>query len=112
MAGDRVLTPLLQPMPVPQGPAASKLGLPGRQKVGSQVDGTQTMIPNVLALERGLRAGGAVGRLYKRLAAAIRAIDPEHILSTDGNTYSTEFDFFGEPLDNTVYTLHDYVPAG
>jgi endoglucanase len=53
-----------------------------------------------------------VGPFYERLAQAIRAVDPDHILFFDGNTYSTEFDFFGEPLDNAVYTLHDYVPAG
>ena len=53
-----------------------------------------------------------VGPFYERLAAAIRAVDPDHILLFDGNTYSTEFSFFGEPLDNAVYTLHDYVPAG
>ena len=53
-----------------------------------------------------------VGPFYERLATAIRAVDPDHILLFDGNTYSTEFAFFGEPLDNAVYTLHDYVPAG
>jgi hypothetical protein len=53
-----------------------------------------------------------VGPFYERLAAAIRAVDPDHILLFDGNTYSTEFGFFGEPLDNAIYTLHDYVPAG
>src|SRR3954469_24476887 len=53
-----------------------------------------------------------VGPFYDRLAAAVRAVDPDHILFLDGNTYSTEFDFFGEPLENAVYTLHDYVPAG
>jgi endoglucanase len=53
-----------------------------------------------------------VGPFYQRLAAAIRAVDPDHILFLDGNTYSTEFDFFGDPLDNAVYALHDYVPAG
>ena len=53
-----------------------------------------------------------VGPFYDRLSAAIREIDAEHILFFDGNTYSTEFDFFGEPLENAVYTLHDYVPAG
>src|SRR3954463_165550 len=53
-----------------------------------------------------------VGPFYERLAAAIRAVDPDHILLFDGNTYSTEFGFFGEPLENAVYTLHDYVPAG
>jgi aryl-phospho-beta-D-glucosidase BglC (GH1 family) len=53
-----------------------------------------------------------VGPFYERLAAAIRAVDPDHILLFDGNTYSTEFGFFGDPLENAVYTLHDYVPAG
>src|SRR3954464_3545317 len=53
-----------------------------------------------------------VGAFCARLAAAIRAVDPDHILFLDGNTYSTEFDFFGDPLDNAVYALHDYVPAG
>ena len=53
-----------------------------------------------------------VGPFYARLAAAIRAVDPDHMLFLDGNTYSTEFDFFGEPLDNAVYALHDYVPSG
>jgi endoglucanase len=53
-----------------------------------------------------------VGPFYDRLSSAIRAADPDHILFLDGNTYSTEFDFFGEPLDNAVYALHDYVPAG
>jgi hypothetical protein len=55
---------------------------------------------------------GVIGPFYHRLVGAIRAVDPDHILFLDGNTYSTEFDFFAEPLENTVYTLHDYVPAG
>ncbi len=53
-----------------------------------------------------------VGPFYMRLAGAVRAVDPDHMLFLDGNTYSTEFDVFDEPLDNAVYTLHDYVPAG
>lgn len=53
-----------------------------------------------------------VGPFYRRLVEAIRAIDPNHILYNDGNTYSTEFDMFDEPWDNTVYSCHDYVPAG
>ena len=53
-----------------------------------------------------------VGPFYTRLAAAVRAVDPDHMLFLDGNTYSTEFDVFEEPLENAVYTLHDYVPAG
>jgi endoglucanase len=58
-----------------------------------------------------------VGPLYQRLVTAVRAVDPDHILFLDGNTYSTEFDVFGEPGDpalddNTVYACHDYAAAG
>ena len=53
-----------------------------------------------------------VGPFYRRLTSAIREIDPTHIHFLDGNTYATEFGFFGEPEPGTVYTLHDYVPAG
>jgi endoglucanase len=53
-----------------------------------------------------------VGPFYQRLVKAIRAIDPQHVLFLDGNTYATEFDIFTEPFENAVYTLHDYVPAG
>ena len=35
-----------------------------------------------------------VGPLYQRLVTAVRAVDPDHILFLDGNTYSTEFDVF------------------
>ncbi len=53
-----------------------------------------------------------IGPFYQRLMKAVRAVDPHHTLFVDGNTYSTEFDIFDEPWDNTIYTCHDYVPAG
>ncbi|HEY5180262.1 MAG TPA: cellulase family glycosylhydrolase [Dermatophilaceae bacterium] len=53
-----------------------------------------------------------IGPFYRRLTSAIREIDTGHIIFLDGNTYATEFDFFDAATDNTVYTLHDYVPAG
>jgi endoglucanase len=53
-----------------------------------------------------------IGPFYRRLSEAIRQIDADHVLFLDGNTYATEFDFFDAAADNTVYTLHDYVPAG
>jgi aryl-phospho-beta-D-glucosidase BglC (GH1 family) len=53
-----------------------------------------------------------VGPFYERLVAAIRGVDPNHILFVDGNSYSTEFDIFKEPWENAVYTCHDYVAAG
>ncbi|KAH8895202.1 glucan 1,3-beta-glucosidase [Thozetella sp. PMI_491] len=47
---------------------------------------------------------------YRRAEKAIRAIDPEHILFIDGNTYSMDFSRF-TPEDlfpNVVYSCHDY----
>ncbi len=56
-----------------------------------------------------------VGPFYRRLVAAIRAVDQRHILFLDGNTYSTEFDVFEvfeDPPANTVYACHDYAVPG
>jgi len=52
---------------------------------------------------------------YERLEAAVRAIDPRHVLFLDGNKYSTDFSAFdtrAEPLPNAVYTAHDYALPG
>lgn len=57
-------------------------------------------------------SGEVIGPFYDRLGAAVRAIDPHHILFLDGNRYSTDFSMFGDPLPNTVYTAHDYALAG
>ena len=56
--------------------------------------------------------GTTIGPFYRRLEAAIRAVDPEHVLFLDGNRYSTQFDQLGDPLPNTVYTAHDYALPG
>ncbi|MEO3875797.1 cellulase family glycosylhydrolase [Nonomuraea sp. B12E4] len=53
-----------------------------------------------------------VGPFYRRLVEAIRKVDNRHILFLDGNTYSTEFDIFDEPWENTVYVCHDYAAPG
>ncbi|WP_404429257.1 glycoside hydrolase family 5 protein [Microbacterium lacus] len=52
---------------------------------------------------------------YERLEAAIRSVDPRHVLFLDGNRYSTDFSIFdrrSDPLPNTVYTAHDYALPG
>ncbi len=57
--------------------------------------------------------GERVGPIYRELFEAVRAIDPDHIIFLDGNTYSTDFSMFDdEPWENVVYSLHDYVAAG
>jgi endoglucanase len=56
--------------------------------------------------------GEVIGPFYARLHAAIRAVDPHHVVFLDGNRHATEFDLFGDPWPNTVYTVHDYALAG
>lgn len=56
--------------------------------------------------------GAAIRPFYRRLEAAIRAVDPRHILFLDGNRYSTQFDQLGDPMPNCVYTAHDYALPG
>jgi aryl-phospho-beta-D-glucosidase BglC (GH1 family) len=60
-------------------------------------------------------SGEVLPVFYDRVEAAIRAIDPRHVLFLDGNKYSTDFSAFdrrSEPLPNTVYTAHDYALPG
>ncbi|ADB31179.1 glycoside hydrolase family 5 [Kribbella flavida DSM 17836] len=56
--------------------------------------------------------GEVIGPFYQRLTAAIRAIDPGHVLFLDGNRYSTDFSMFTEVGENTVFTAHDYALPG
>ncbi len=49
--------------------------------------------------EPGDVTGEVVGPFHDRLVAAVRAVDPDHIVFIDGNTYSTDFSMFGEPYD-------------
>jgi len=49
---------------------------------------------------------------YSRFEPAIRAIDPDHILWLDGNTFAMEWKDFSPDLPNCVYALHDYTMMG
>ncbi|KAK9418889.1 putative Glycoside hydrolase family 5 domain-containing protein [Seiridium unicorne] len=45
---------------------------------------------------------------YTRVEKAIRAVDPDHILFLEGNTYAMDFTRFpSEPLPNCVYACHE-----
>lgn len=57
-------------------------------------------------------SGEVLPRFYRRLVAAVRAIDPRHVLFLDGNRYATDFSCFDEPTPNAVYACHDYALAG
>ncbi|PKS08093.1 hypothetical protein jhhlp_005368 [Lomentospora prolificans] len=53
--------------------------------------------------------GARLIQWYERAEKSIRAIDPDHILFIDGNTYSMDFRAFPEsPMPNAVYACHDY----
>lgn len=45
---------------------------------------------------------------YDRVEKAIRAVDRNHILWLDGNTFAIDFRAFKHTLPNCVYSLHDY----
>ncbi|KAK0213556.1 glycoside hydrolase family 5 protein [Armillaria fumosa] len=48
---------------------------------------------------------------YDRIHKAIRAIDPDHAIFFDGNTFASDFSHFGDfhkQWDNTAYAIHDY----
>lgn len=62
--------------------------------------------------EPGDASGEVLGPFYRRLEAAVRAVDPHTVLFLDGNRYSTQFDQLGDPLPNAVYTAHDYALPG
>ncbi|KAL5514139.1 XYL5_2 [Sanghuangporus baumii] len=53
---------------------------------------------------------------YDRVIKAIRAIDSNHILFLDGNTYATDFTQFPEDVKerwpNCAYAIHDYSTYG
>jgi len=57
-------------------------------------------------------SGEIIARFYQRVVAAIRKVDPDHIIFLEGNRYSQDFSAFGPPLPNVVYTLHNYAIPG
>ncbi len=51
-----------------------------------------------------------LNEFYRRVTAALRAIDSRHILFLEGNSYSQQFDELDAPFDtNTAYSSHNYV---
>jgi endoglucanase len=57
-------------------------------------------------------SGMVIGPFYRRIVAAIRQVDPEHIIFLEGNRYAQDFVVLSPPLPNVVYTLHDYAAPG
>jgi endoglucanase len=54
-----------------------------------------------------------INAVYRRVAKAIRKIDPDHILFLEGDCYSRYFSGLEAPFDdNLVYSSHNYISAG
>ena len=84
------------------------------EKLAERYKGNATVAGYNLMNEPGDPDGTRIKPIYDRIVAAVRAIDPDHIIFLDGNRYATEFTCFeGAPLyDNTVYSAHDYKMPG
>jgi hypothetical protein len=55
------------------------------------------------------RYNAALEPLYERVTAAIRAVDPDHVIILGGAQWNNEFSVFGPPFaPNLVYTFHKY----
>lgn len=55
----------------------------------------------------------AINSLFRRVVAAIRAIDPHHIIFIEGDNFAHRFSGFDAPFaDNLVYSGHCYTPPG
>ncbi|MFZ1205830.1 MAG: glycoside hydrolase family 5 protein [Candidatus Acidiferrales bacterium] len=47
--------------------------------------------------------------LYSSITAAIRSVDPDHMIILEGNDYAHDFSFFPSPPDaNVMYEFHEY----
>jgi endoglucanase len=66
-------------------------------------------IPHFAQLQR---FNGDLEPLYRRISAAIREVDHNHVLILGGAQWDSNFKVFGKPFDsNVMYTFHKYWTA-
>ena len=54
-----------------------------------------------------------MNRIYRQAVAAVRAVDPKHLIFLEGDKYSVLFEGLAAPFaDNLVYSSHNYNTAG
>jgi hypothetical protein len=54
-------------------------------------------------------SGKALVAFYRRLIAAVRAVDPDHMIMLEGGLFGVDFSMFPGPLaPNTIYSFHMY----
>jgi hypothetical protein len=84
------------------------------QRLAEHYKGNPAVAGYNLMNEPGDSSGQRIRPFYDRCIAAVRAIDPDHVIFLDGNRYGTEFTAFEgfEVHPNTVYAAHDYKTPG
>jgi endoglucanase len=84
------------------------------EKLADRYRGNPAVAGYNIMNEPGDASGEKIKPFYDRVVAAVRAIDPDHIIFLDGNRYATEFTAFEghELYPNTVYAAHDYKTPG
>jgi len=84
------------------------------ERLADRYKGNPAVAGYNLMNEPGDASGLRIKPFYDRCVAAVRGIDPDHVIFLDGNRYGTEFTAF-EGVDvypNTVYAAHDYKTPG
>ncbi len=56
--------------------------------------------------------GLRVAPFYRRIVAAVQAIDQDRMILLDGNRHGIDFQMFDEVPPNVVFSPHDYPPPG
>jgi len=84
------------------------------EKLADRYKGRAAVAGYNIMNEPGDATGARIKPFYDRVVAAVRAIDPHHVIFLDGNRYGTEFTAFegAEVYPNTVYSAHDYKTPG
>jgi len=56
-----------------------------------------------------LKHGEDLVRIYERIIAAVRSVDPDHMIILEGGKMATDFSMFDRALDpNQIYSFHMY----
>ena len=65
------------------------------------------------SMEKYARGWEKINSIFRRVTAAIRAIDPQHIIFLEGDYFANLFEGFEPPFaENLVYSSHNYNDAG
>jgi aryl-phospho-beta-D-glucosidase BglC (GH1 family) len=82
------------------------------EKIAERYQGNPWIAGYNLLNEPSDPSGAAIGPFYQRIVAAVRKIDPDHIIFLEGNRFSQDFSALGPTFPNTVYTIHNYAAPG